>query len=210
MAFEVWLLFCVTALVAALSPGPAILLAITNGVAGGLRRVLWSSLGNVAGLMCVAGVSIFGLGAVLKVSAVAFTATKLFGAAYLVWLGIKQWRKPALGLRVEPLTSAVAESGWRHWREGVLVALTNPKALLFFTALFPVFLDAGRPLGLQFLIMTGTMMCCSFACLMVYGGLAQRVRRWLALPVHQRRFQRVTGAVFMGMGASLLLLTRPR
>ncbi|WP_227815505.1 LysE family translocator [Nitrogeniibacter aestuarii] len=210
MAIEVWLLFCVTALVAAVSPGPAILLAITNGVAGGVRRVLWSSLGNVTGLICVASVSVFGLGALLKASSLAFTATKLLGAAYLIWLGVKQWRKPAVGLRVEPLKSDAAERPWHFWREGALVALTNPKALLFFTALFPVFLDAGRPLGPQFLIMTGTMMCCSFTCLMAYGGLAQRVRRWLSEPACQRRFQRVTGAVFMGMGTSLLVLTRPR
>jgi len=207
VAFELWLPFCLTALVAALSPGPAILLAISNGVIGGLPRVLWSSLGNVCGLVCIASVSVFGLGAMLKVSSLAFFVLKLIGAGYLVWLGVKQWRRPASGLQLGPLTGAGTETRLRLWREGVLVALTNPKALLFFAALFPVFLEAERPLGRQFAIMTGTLMVCSFLCLMAYGGLAQQARRYLEAPIHQRRFQRVTGAVFVAMGLSLLLLT---
>jgi len=210
MSIDIWLMFCAVALAATLSPGPAILLAMTNGVSGGARRVLWSSLGNISGLLCVAGLSVFGLGALLQTSALAFTVSKVVGALYLAWLGIKQWRRPAGDGLGTGMVRTVALSRWLCWREGVLVAVTNPKALIFVTALFPVFLDAHRPLGLQFMIMTGTLMAFSFACLMSYGLMANRVRQWFAKPGHQRVFQRTAGGVFVGMGLSLLLLGRSR
>ena len=211
MALETWLLFCTVGLAAALSPGPAILLAITNGVAGGGRRVVWSSLGNIVGLLLISCVSIFGLGALLKASAAAFTVTKVVGAAYLVWLGIKQWRRPATGLSdASPAIASGTRDAVYLAREGALVALTNPKAIVFFTALFPVFLDARQALAPQFAIMTATMMALSFICLMGYGLMARRVRHWLATPRHHRMFQRVTGSVFIVMGGSLLTLTRSR
>ena len=183
MAFDTWLMFCAVGLAAALSPGPAILLAIANGASRGVPAVLCSSLGNVAGLLVISSVSMFGLGALLKTSATAFLVAKLIGATYLIWLGIKQWR------RRDVLSTAPAEasgrqgaSRWALMREGSLVALTNPKAIAFFTALFPVFIDGHRALLPQFVIMTGSMMSISFLCLMAYGALARRARRWLAVP----------------------------
>jgi len=209
MAFETWLMFCAVALAAAISPGPAILLAIANGAGRGVPAVLCSSLGNVTGLLVISSVSMFGLGALLKASATAFLVAKLIGAAYLIWLGIKQWR------RRDVMTTTPAESADRLRvgrgaliREGALVALTNPKAIAFFTALFPVFIDGHRALLPQFAIMTASMMTLSFLCLMAYGALARRARQWLAVPSRQRLFQRVTGTLFIVLGGSMLGLSR--
>jgi len=209
VAFESWLMFCAVGLAAALSPGPAILLAIANGAGRGVPAVLCSSLGNVTGLLVISSVSLFGLGALLKTSATAFLVAKLIGAAYLIWLGIKQWR------RRDVMSTAPAEAAgrqhagrWALMREGILVALTNPKAIAFFTALFPVFIDGHRPLLPQFALMTGSMMTISFLCLMAYGALARRARRWLAVPSRQRLFQRITGTLFIVLGGSMLGLSR--
>jgi len=209
VAFETWLMFCAVGLATALSPGPAILLAISNGASRGVPAVLCSSLGNAAGLLVISSVSMFGLGVLLKTSATAFLVAKLIGAAYLIWLGIKQWR------RRDVLATAPAEvadggraSRWVLMREGALVALTNPKAIAFFTALFPVFIDGHRALLPQFSIMTASMMSISFLCLVAYGALARRARRWLAVPGRQRLFQRVTGTIFIALGGSMLGLSR--
>lgn len=209
MAFETWLMFAAVATLAILSPGPAVLLAITNGSRGGMRAVALSSLGNILGVAAVAGVSVFGLGALLKTSASLFLLAKLVGAAYLVYLGLKQFRRAALSLSQ---AAAAAGTGQRPagalLREGALIALTNPKAIAFFTALFPVFLDTARPLALQFVLMTATFMALSFMSLTAYGLLARSAGRWLAEPRRQRLFNRVTGGVFIGLGASLLQLGR--
>jgi threonine/homoserine/homoserine lactone efflux protein len=209
VAFETWLMFCAVALAAGLSPGPAILLAISNGVARGALAVVCSSLGNVAGLLVISSVSMFGLGALLKTSATAFLVAKLVGAAYLIWLGIKQWRRRVVATETPADTVARARVGrLALMREGLFVALTNPKAIAFFTALFPVFLDAQRAILPQFALMTASMMLISFLCLMVYGLAARRARRWLALPGRQRMFQRLTGTVFIALGGSMLTLSR--
>ncbi|MBT0963309.1 LysE family translocator [Denitromonas iodatirespirans] len=209
MAFDTWLMFVVVAALAILSPGPAILLAITNGSRGGLRAVALSSLGNILGVAAVAGVSVFGLGALLQTSALLFLVVKLIGAAYLVYLGIKQLRRAAVSLsQAAAVDGPVQRPAAGLFREGALVALTNPKAIAFFTALFPVFLDTGRPLALQFGLMTATFMALSFMSLLAYGALARSAGRWLAEPRRQRAFNRVTGGVFIGLGASLLSLGR--
>ena len=156
MPFSTWIIYAAVAFAAIVSPGPAIFLAISNSVAFGWRRVVFSSLGNVLGLLVVSGLAMAGLGALMKTSASVFTAVKLMGAGYLIYLGLRQWRSRA------SLFSRVPEAGPRGNRQlflrGLLVALTNPKAVLFFTALFPQFLSPGRPLAPQFAILTGTFM----------------------------------------------------
>jgi len=87
-----WLLFCGVALVVTFTPGPGVLLAISNSLAVGPRRAMVSSLGNAAGLIVISCVAMAGMGVVLAASALAFIALKVTGAAYLIYLGIKQWR----------------------------------------------------------------------------------------------------------------------
>ena len=92
MSLSAWIIFVAVALAAILSPGPAVFLAITNSVTYGWRRVTFSSLGNISGLLVISSVTMAGLGALLKTSALVFTVFKLVGAGYLIFLGIKQWR----------------------------------------------------------------------------------------------------------------------
>ena len=174
-----------------------------------MRAVLCSSLGYVLGLLLVAGVSTFGLGALLSTSASAFMFAKYLGALYLVYLGVKQFRKREL-----VLSAGANAPGQRHrpagalFREGVLVAVTNPKVIALFSAMFPVFLDTAQPVGAQFVVMTATMMTLSLLCLLGYGVLARSARRWLSVPHRQRWFHRVAGSVFIVMGAGLTALGR--
>ena len=209
MQLEVWLMFAAVGLAAALSPGPAILLAITNAVSGGMRAVAYSSLGNIIGLMLVASVSMFGLGALLTASAGAFMVAKLAGALYLVYLGVKQLRRRDAVFATGPdVPARRCRAGRALLREGLLIALTNPKVIAFFSAVFPVFLDTARPALQQFVTMTATMMALSLLCLLGYGALARRARRWLVAPRRQRLFHRLAGGVFIAMGASLPLMGR--
>ena len=201
MTLGAWSVYVLVAGVAVVSPGPATLLAINNSVSGGRRTALISSLGNVTGLGMLSLVATLGLGALLQASATLFTALKIVGALYLVWLGVRQWRGPAR------LTTAALPTARRDrdiFVEGLLVSLSNPKSIVFFTALFPQFLDHSQPLAGQFALMTGTFMALSIASLTLYAAAAARLRRWLGSAHGERLFGRVCGALFVAIGAGLL------
>ena len=206
MELSTWLLYVTVALVNIASPGPAILLAMSNSVSVGLRRTVLSSLGNVCGVCIVSGLAMLGLGALLKTSSLLFGALKLAGAAYLVWLGIRQWRAKASVFARRDDPGLAARSNRQLFTQGLLLALTNPKAILFFTALFPQFLSAQHPLLPQFAIMTGSFMVLSFCSLMSYAALARSAGGWLADGRRARVFNRVAGGTFMLLGVGMLRL----
>lgn len=206
-----WMVYVVIAAISILSPGPAVLLAISNSVRFGVRSAIYSSLGNVIGVMLVSTLAMLGLGVVLKSSALLFGMIKLVGAGYLIYLGIRQWTaKGALFSNpgVSPIEASLSK--WQLFRQGATLALTNPKAILFFTALFPHFLDSRSALLPQFLILTGTFMTISFSTLTMYGLLARSTRRWFAVRRNVQWFNRGTGSVFVLLGIALLRLENPR
>lgn len=209
MEISEWLLFVVVASVAIMSPGPAVLVAMRNSLNGGARRVMVSSLGNIVGLVCVAGLATLGLGAVLHTAEWLFSLIKVLGAAYLVYLGIRQWRAET------PLLSAAsvtAQRGWSRWRtflEGYLVAISNPKAILFFSALFPQFIVPESALVPQFALLIATFIMMSFMTLVGYGLLARRLVSQLRSPRWTRYIQRLMGSLFIGLGISLFRARLP-
>jgi threonine/homoserine/homoserine lactone efflux protein len=203
-----WLIFCGLALLVTFTPGPGVLLAISNSVAVGPRRAMISSSGNAAGLFIVSGVAMAGMGVVLATSATAFLALKLAGALYLIYLGIKQWRSKA-----SILPEAESEStpsprlpSRRLFIQGLTVALTNPKAILFFSALFPQFLTQDAPLLEQFIVLTGTFATCAMLAHAFYVLLARVLKSQFANPKRMRLFNQSSGALFVVLGLSLLRL----
>ena len=210
MEFTTWLLFIAVGTPAVISPGPAILLAISNSIRFGMAKVLLSTIGNISGLFLLSSVAIFGLGAVLKTSNNLFLFIKVVGAAYLVYLGIRQWQSKTNFFAENNLKSAEQRFKFKTnnkiFLEGFLIAMTNPKAILFFTALFPQFIKTGSALAPQFLIMTFTFMAMSFICLMSYGLLAFKVKNWFAKGSRIKWFNRVLGSVFVSIGVGVLQL----
>ncbi|MGO2580896.1 MAG: LysE family translocator [Halomonas sp.] len=207
MPLSTWLLFVAMALASIASPGPAFLVAVRNGMAGGTKRVALSSLGNIIGLLILASAAVLGLGVIFNASETLFNLLKFGGAAYLIYLGIRQWLSQR-SLAV-PSTAAKPIPHWRIFSEGLLVAMSNPKAILFFTALFPQFLDTQRALLPQFSMMVGTFMVLSFATLMAYGGLAKNLTRWLSNTRRVKWVNRIMGSAFIGLGVAILRMRQP-
>ncbi len=208
MQLSSWLLFIAVAVAAVVSPGPAILLAISNSVRFGLSKVFLSSLGNISGLFLLSIAAIFGLGAIIKTSTSLFLLVKLMGAGYLIYLGVKQWCSKANFFDEATSQSRYEKpkSSKRHFLEGFFIAMTNPKAILFFTALFPQFINTKESLSIQFFIMTITFMAMSFFTLMTYGLLASKAKRWFAKGERTKWFNRVLGSVFVSIGIGVLQL----
>ena len=204
MIFEVWVMFSAAAFLNIISPGPAILLAISNGIASGSKAVIASSVGNVAGLFILSTVSMFGLGLILQTSAVLFTVLKFIGAGYLIYLGIKKFRSTDIFFTDDNLKSSEKIEFFKKLKEAFIVAITNPKAILFFIAFFPIFMDTNSPVLSQFVIMTLTFMSISFLSLVTYGLIAKSARHWFKNKKIVNVFHKVTGGIFIGFGVALL------
>jgi len=196
-----WLLYFLATIGLSLSPGPNGLLALTHGALHGRRKTMFTIFGGANGLVIVIALSMFGIGALLKTSLLWLTVLKWLGGAYLVWLGVQVWRAPPIGLDAQ--LRAAERSGWSMARQGALSALTNPKAVLFFAAFLPQFIDPARSLALQFLIMAGTFAAIEIATELLIASMAHRISPWLRRV--GRRFNQVCGGLFIAIGIVLPL-----
>lgn len=188
----------------AATPGPAVLLALRNGATRGFRAGLFSTLGNQLGLVLLAGASILGLGVILHTSAWLFTLVKWVGAAYLVYLGTRMLlARGGMALDSTDGVDTPSASDAQMLRLGLWVSLTNPKAILFFGALFPQFVQTDQALLPQFATLVSLSICASVSCLLTYVWLASRARHWLQRPRATLWINRVAGSVFIGFGLVL-------
>src|SRR5205814_1546047 len=147
MALATWLLFLLISLAAVLTPGPAMLAILGHALAHGSRATMPVVFGNVLGAVVLMGVSVAGLAALLSSVPHALEAMKYAGAAYLLWLGIHSFQAGG------PAQPRASRSGFAR---GALIALSNPKGLLFYAAVLPQFVDPARPALPQFAVMAGT------------------------------------------------------
>lgn len=208
MALDIWLIYLAAAVGLSLTPGPNGLLSLTHGAQYGLRRTVATVLGGVTGFLLLIGASLAGLGALLAASEVAFSVLKWAGAAYLVYLGIRLWRAPgAFATAGTPDAIRPRQAGpLMLFRTGFLVAVSNPKALIFFAAFLPQFMQADVPLWLQFVILGGTFAGVELVYELMLAGTAQRIAPVLARS--GRWFNRITGSAFIGIGAVLSTSSR--
>jgi len=204
MQFDTWLAFCSIAFLAAAIPGPAILLVATNSLQYGFFRSLLAAAGNVTGLFVMSACSILGLSALVAVSATAFTLIKIAGAIYLCYLGVKLWRN---GVALEDVKKGEDKSfsAWRLYSQGLLISLTNPKAIVFTSALFPQFVEVSQPLLPQFSLLVLTLMVCSLMCLATYSLLSQKLKSGSKSYLSGSRLGKVFGTTFITAGGALAL-----
>lgn len=207
MTLDNWLLYLAAVTVLALTPGPNGLLALTHGARFGARSSCWTILGGAAGFMLLMLVSLLGLGSLLLTSATAFALLKLFGAGYLVYLGVRQWRAPPLQL-VGTTTARCRMSARRRAAEGFTVAIANPKVILFFMAFLPQFIDSHAPLAGQFFILATTFALVEVVVELLLAMSAARILGWFSHRRGMQLFNRATGALFISAGGLLALSQR--
>ncbi|TRM54194.1 LysE family translocator, partial [Achromobacter sp. LC458] len=187
MSTATLLLFILASAVAIITPGPTTLLAMSNGSRHGVRAASWGMAGAVLADLILVGSVASGLGVVLAASEVAFQIIKWVGAAYLAYLGWKMLRSDAALVLPSAATDIDRPAGLALGMRSFLVALTNPKALLFMSAFLPQFIDPQAPLLVQYAIVAGVLATINVLTMLVYAALgAQMVRvfrgsglRWL-------------------------------
>ena len=206
MNIDTLLIYTVVAFFYITSPGPAIVLAIINGMRANMKTVMLSSFANVLGLFILSTASIFGLGVLFKTSSNLFLLVKVVGALYLIYLGIKfLFNKSSFDID-ENTEKEKNKSKKSNFLESFFLAITNPKPILFFTAIFPQFLNMQNNIMPQFFILTGIFLLISFISLCAYAYLAKRSKKWLSNKNRLTWFSRITGGMFIGLGVGILQL----
>lgn len=226
MELSVWIPFFIATVAISLSPGPGAIAAMGAGLNHGFRAGQPIAYGLLLGVWTQTAVVGVGLGALLATSALAFTVVKWVGAAYLVYLGVQQWRAPAVPLVGAaaaaagpegaagpdspdgPAQSAPPASARALVLRGWGVNALNPKGTVFLLAVLPQFIDAGRPLLAQYLTIAATFGVVECLVMSGYVALAARLLGALRSPGHIRWMNRGFGSLFVAAGAALALFKR--
>ena len=202
MDLSVWLAFFAAAWAISLSPGAGAVAAMSAGMNHGFARGYFMTFGLVLGIWTQVLVVGVGLGALIATSAIAFTLIKWAGVAYLIWLGIRQWRAPAEPM-VDDAREGVRVSRRTLFFRGWAVNAVNPKGTVFLLAVVPQFLDLGQPLAPQYLLIAATLGFTDLVVMAGYTALAARLLRLLKTPRRIGLLNRAFGGLFVLMGVLL-------
>jgi len=199
--------FFMASVLLALAPGPDNIFVLTQSALRGKAAGLLVTLGLCTGLLVHTTAVAFGVAVIFQASAVAFTALKLFGAGYLLYLAWHAFRASSQDI---PAGRSNGMSAGRLYRRGIIMNVTNPKVSIFFMAFLPQFADPARgPLSLQMLLLGGVFIVPT---ILVFGGIALMagsIGQWLTRsPKTQVVMNRVAGLVFVGLAVKLATVKR--
>jgi threonine/homoserine/homoserine lactone efflux protein len=208
ISFQLWLAFAAAAAVVIAIPGPTTLMVTGHAMSSGTRVALASLLGVALGDFTAIACSVLGLGAILAASSEAFTVLKWVGALYLIYLGIKLWRAPAVPLGAMAAGQGARRSVGRAIAESFSVTLLNPKGLLFFAAFLPQFIDPHRAVLPQVVILALTFEVLAASSLALYIFMTARARRIMDSPRAIKIMNRAGGTMLIGAGLLTASLKR--
>ena len=207
MHWQTWLLFVMTEAVLSLTPGPAVLYVLSQGLRQGAGKSVWASGGILSANAVYFALSATSLGAIIVASYKIFFLIKWAGAAYLIYLGLRSFLSKS-SLLALPEASLRPATGSRILRDGFFLQGANPKALLFFTAILPQFIDPRQPVALQILILGASSILVEFIILFVYGQLAGRALEAARNPRYEAWTNRLAGSFLIAAGVGLARLRR--
>ncbi|GLR07378.1 homoserine/homoserine lactone efflux protein [Mixta theicola] len=200
MSVEWWMTYLLTTVILSLSPGSGAINTMSTSISHGYRGAAASVIGLQVGLGAHIILVGIGLGALFSRSLLAFEVLKWAGAAWLVWLGIQQWRA-AGAINLDAVSHAMPRR--RLFQRAVLVNLTNPKSIVFLAALFPQFIIPHYPQTMQYLVLGVTTIVVDVVVMTGYAALARRIGVWIKGPHQMKLLNRVFGGLFVAVGALL-------
>ncbi|ALV04752.1 LysE family transporter [Roseateles depolymerans] len=207
MELSVWLQFFAASWAISLSPGAGAIAAMSSGLNYGFRRGYFTTLGLILGILTQIVLVGVGLGALIKASEQAFLLVKWVGVAYLIYLGVQQWRSPG-----KPLVAQTGENKpvtrWQLVRRGWGINAVNPKGTVFLLAIVPQFLDVNQHLAPQYAVIAATLSFTDAVVMAGYTALAARVLSALRSESHLKMLNRVFGSLFIAAGTLLATIKR--
>ncbi|HEV7715900.1 MAG TPA: LysE family translocator [Steroidobacteraceae bacterium] len=207
MTWTLWIAFFVTETALCFTPGPAVLLVLSQALTRGALRAIWSICGILAANTLYFVLSATGLGAILMASYDLFFVIKWAGAAYLVWLGVCAFVGKSRVMSVEAGERAPI-SGSRLFLNGFILQMANPKALVFFTALLPQFINPDAAIIPQMTILALTSVVIEFFVQLFYAVLAGRVTHLATRPRFATITNRVAGTLLIGAGVGMAAIRK--
>jgi homoserine/homoserine lactone efflux protein len=208
MSWQLWLAFFAAAWAISLSPGPGAVAVMSASLQHGFARGWFAIVGLVLGFWTQLVIVAAGVGAIIATSALAFAIVKWLGVAYLVYLGVRQWRAPPLAFepvaddcRTPPTRRRIVAEAW-------LLNAVNPKGTAFMLAVVPQFLTPSEPLVPQYVAIGATLAFTDLVVNTAYAALASRLLGLLRSPRRVRAVQRVFGSLFIALGALLATFKR--
>ena len=202
MSLQTWWLVVLMTFVVSATPGPNMLLVMSSSARFGFRAAVATMAGCMTALLTMMSISAAGVGGLLQAFPSVFDVLRWAGAAYLAYLGIKSWRSPvhaATGDASRPME--LPRKSGALFRQGLLVAASNPKAILFAAAFLPQFIHPQTPKLPQFAILLSTFAVIETSWYVVYAGSGQRLATYLRRTTVLKAFNRLTGGVFIGFAA---------
>jgi threonine/homoserine/homoserine lactone efflux protein len=202
MTIETWTLFCATEAILSFIPGPAVLYVVSTALTRGSRSGIVASVSILAGNAVYFVLSAMGLGALLLASRPVFTAIQWAGAAYLVYLGLRMlWSRAPVTPESAHANKPVRHSGV-FWG-GFFTQIANPKAIIFFAALLPQFIDPDESAAMQIAILGVSSVIVEFIVLSIYVASCRAAGRWLNAPRYRAWLLRSAGVLLVVAGARL-------
>lgn len=203
---SLWLALAGAGVLISFTPGAGAINTMSNSLNSGFRRAIWGILGQQAALIVHVVIVALGVGVLVASSPVAFNAIRYAGAAYLVYLGIQQFRRKP-DLDQEKAAALRNEPGLSMFRRGLWVNLLNPKAIVFFLAFMPQFIRPGDPLLPQYLILSATVVVIDILVMwFFFAAAAKSFQRFTHDARGQRILNRTFGVLFMAVGVMLALI----
>lgn len=204
MEFQDFILFFIVSLITVSSPGPGVIFSLNNAIRHGFSYAVPGFLGLALGTLIISFAAASGVGALISAHPLVFAILKYIGAAYLVYLGVKLWRTKMAGVSLSN-DKGGKDSAVALFRKGVLITLFNPKLMVFFIALFPQFFKPDvnflMQLSLYSFIFCSVLLLVHF----IYCFFSAKVGEKLATPRRFKLLNRISGSIFFGFAAGLLL-----
>ncbi len=203
MSLATFMTFVLISAAQAATPGPSTVFLVNNAITYGPRRAIVALSGDLAAIIILAALSAVGVGALLAANAVPFTALRIAGAVYLVWLGVRYLRSHSTSEGSDSRDIVMTGAGLGLWLQSFWIGISNPKAVLFFTALFPQFIPAEGDCGLLPVLVIAFVL----TKLVVLGGYAlaaRQLRRAFASEGDMALGRRLTGTLFILFGCAIV------
>lgn len=203
MSWSVWLTLVAAGALISFTPGAGAINTMSNSLTSGWGRSIWGILGQQIALVIHIAIVAAGVGVIVAESPLLFDVIRYAGAAYLLYLGVRQWRSRTVDVEEES-TERVPEAPWSMMRRGLLVNLTNPKAIVFFLAFMPQFIRPEKSLPQQYTVLGVTVVVIDILVMWFFFAVAaQGLQRLTRSARGQRRLNRFFGGLFVGVGALL-------
>jgi len=206
MEITLWLSFVGTVLILTLTPGPSVLLATANSMKYGARKATWTILGDLSANLIQIMLASAGLASIVLSSGELFQMIKWFGVAYLIYIGVKKMiTKPQIN---KIKGDAESKNCFNLYSEGFLMSSANPKAIVFFAALFPLFINTDFPFLPQVVVLAITFLALDGLSLLLYTHFATNLRNFLENKEKMHLQNRIVGALLILSGLLLSMVQR--